>query len=72
MKALARDPAQRYSSVESMARDIEMFLDGSPVSAYRENLFEKLLRWLNNNRFIVLLLLSYVIVRIILYLLVRF
>ena len=32
-KALARDPASRYGSVEQLARDLESFLAGRPVSA---------------------------------------
>ena len=72
MKTLAPDPNQRYCSVESMAEDIERFLGGFSVSVYHENLIEKILRWMKNNRFIVLLLLTYMMVRIILYFLVRF
>jgi serine/threonine-protein kinase len=34
-KALAKNPAQRYRSVDAMAADIEAFLDGRPVTARR-------------------------------------
>ncbi len=33
-KALALDPAERYGSVEQLARDLERFLDGRPLSAH--------------------------------------
>ncbi len=33
LKALAKDPARRYSSVEQFAADVERHLDGLPVSA---------------------------------------
>jgi hypothetical protein len=46
----------RYPSAEGVADDVVRFLDGNPVSAYRENVFEKAGRWLNKNRFIVLLI----------------
>ncbi|MFK7885404.1 MAG: tetratricopeptide repeat protein [Gammaproteobacteria bacterium] len=32
-KALAKDPAHRYSSVEAMATDLERYLDGLPIQA---------------------------------------
>ncbi|KAF1712435.1 hypothetical protein CSC70_02630 [Pseudoxanthomonas kalamensis DSM 18571] len=33
LKALAKDPGQRYSSVEAMARDLQRYLEGRPVHA---------------------------------------
>lgn len=33
LKALAKDPKKRYSSVEQLSLDIERFLDGQPVQA---------------------------------------
>ncbi|MDP8982011.1 MAG: serine/threonine-protein kinase [Acidobacteriota bacterium] len=37
-KALAPDPAQRYSSVEQLSEDVRRFLDGEPVIAHPPSL----------------------------------
>ena len=71
MKSLATDPQARYSKVEDLEADIEMFLSDAPVSAYRENVFEKVGRWFNRYRFIFLLLFAYMLVRFLLYFLAR-
>ncbi|MEJ1936040.1 protein kinase, partial [Nostoc sp. NIES-2111] len=50
-KALQKDPAQRYPSVESMAADVQRYLDGEPVLArargrlYRAGKFVNRHRW---------------------------
>jgi len=44
--------------------DIARLLDSEPVSAYRENVFEKVSRWVGKNRFLVLLILAYLLMRI--------
>jgi len=33
MKALSKDPARRYASIEDLDRDLERFLEGRPISA---------------------------------------
>lgn len=45
MKAMANDPAKRYSSARGPARDIERFLADEPVSVYREPIVARLARW---------------------------
>ncbi len=70
-KAMAEEKAQRYASALDLAKDIERFLNGLAVSSYKENVFEKAWRWLKQYRFIVLLVLVYLIVRILLILLLR-
>ena len=67
LKAMSERREDRYSSAEWIASDVVKFLDGNPVSAYRENVFEKAGRWLNKNRFIVLLILAYLIMRLIVF-----
>ena len=57
----------RYATAEEVGVDVVKFLDGNPVSAYPENIFEKASRWLNKNRFIVLLILAYLIMRLIVF-----
>jgi len=71
VKALAEEKAQRYASALDLANDIERFLSGLAVSSYKENIFEKVWRWLKQYRFIVLLVLVYLLVRILLILLLR-
>jgi serine/threonine protein kinase len=66
LRAMARDPSQRYERAVDLSADIGRLLDGESVSAYREGLVEKLVRWLSKNRFLVLLVLSYLLMRIIL------
>lgn len=67
MKAMAVEPHLRYSKVEELATDVELFLSDLPVSAYKENLVEKAVRWLNRYRFIIFLMLAYILVRFVLY-----
>jgi serine/threonine protein kinase len=67
LKAMSDSRDDRYLSAEAIAADVVSFLDGEPVSAYRENLFEKSGRWLNKNRFIVLLIIAYLLMRLIVF-----
>ena len=67
LKAMAERREDRYPSAEQLAGDIVGFLDGQPVSAYRENIFEKAGRWLTKNRFIVLLIVAYLIMRVLVF-----
>ncbi|MGE3803256.1 MAG: protein kinase [Gemmataceae bacterium] len=50
MKALARDPAARYQTVEGFRRDLELFLEGHAVSAKDDSLWETLVKILRRNR----------------------
>jgi len=67
LKAMSEQRDARYASAEGVAGDVVRFLDGEPVSAYRENVFEKAGRWLGKNRFIVLLIVAYLIMRLIVF-----
>ena len=64
MKAMARTRDERYSSASELSADIGRLLDAEPVSAYRESAFEKVSRWTGKNRFLVLLVLAYLLMRI--------
>ncbi len=66
-KAAAPDKTTRYESARHLSADIERFLNGQPVSSYRESIFETLGRWISKNKFVVALLLVYVIVRFLIY-----
>jgi serine/threonine-protein kinase len=70
-KAMAEEKTQRYAGALDLANDIERFLNGLAVSSYKENIFEKAWRWLKQYRFIFLLVLIYLLVRILLILLLR-
>ena len=63
-KAMARAPDERYASASELSTDIGHMLDAEPVSAYRENALEKTGRWVSKNRFLVLLVLAYLLMRI--------
>src|SRR5262249_30818166 len=65
--AMSDRQTDRYAGADEMAKDVVRYLDGNPVSAYRENFFETAGRWLGKNRFLVILLLAYLIMRIIVF-----
>ena len=60
--APARD--DRYPDVMSVARDVAAFAAGEPVTAYRENLFERGRRLAVRYRTPILLVLAYLLMRI--------
>lgn len=66
LRAMARDRKERYERAVDLSADIGRLLDAQPVSAYREGVVDKLVRWLSKNRFLVLLVLTYLLMRIIL------
>ncbi|MFY9554119.1 MAG: serine/threonine-protein kinase [Blastocatellia bacterium] len=67
LKAMSEMREDRYSSAEEIANDVITFLDGQPVSAYRENVLEQAGRWLSKNRFIVVLIAAYLLMRLIVF-----
>jgi serine/threonine protein kinase len=67
LKAMSERREDRYEGAEEVAGDVVRFLDGQPVSAYRENVFEKAGRWFAKNRFIVLLILTYLVARLVVF-----
>jgi eukaryotic-like serine/threonine-protein kinase len=62
-KAMASEMSARYASVQEMAADIGKYLDGMPVTAYQENIFERTARLVNRNRVAVALILAYLFMR---------
>ncbi len=62
-KACQPDPAARYASAQELGLDALRFLDGMPVSAHKENPFEAAARFVGNNRTLLLLVLTYAVVR---------
>jgi serine/threonine-protein kinase len=65
-KAMALEKESRYASASELSADIGRLLDAEPVTAYRESALEKVGRWVSKNRFLVLLVLAYLLMRIIL------
>jgi eukaryotic-like serine/threonine-protein kinase len=64
-KAMAAEMAARYASVQELASDVGKYLDGMPVSAYRENILERTVRLVNRNRVAVVLILAYLLMRVV-------
>jgi hypothetical protein len=52
-RALAEDPAKRYSSVEALAADIERYLRGCPVQARRGGAWHRARKFAGRNRWTV-------------------
>ena len=71
MKACAEDREARYGTVLELAMDVSRYLDGLAVAAYRENIFERLVRFYRRYRFFILLIATYLLVRMILVLFYR-
>jgi len=63
-KAMATEMSARYASVQELAADVGRYLDGLPVTAYRENIFERTARLVNRNRVAVVLVLAYLFMRL--------
>ena len=60
----ARRRAEREEHAAELSADVGRLLDAEPVAAYRENVLEKVSRWVSKNRFLVLLVLAYLLMRI--------
>ena len=63
-KAMAADPASRYTATTTLARDLAAYRAGERVAAYRENVFEQTLRVISRYRTPILLVLAYLVMRI--------
>jgi WD40 repeat protein/serine/threonine protein kinase len=54
LKAMAREPAQRYASTRALADEIERWLAGEPVHAWPEPLAVRARRWASRHRALVM------------------
>jgi WD40 repeat protein len=53
LKALSKDPAERYASARQMAEDLRAFQEHRPISARRPSIPDRVRKWLNRNPWIV-------------------
>jgi eukaryotic-like serine/threonine-protein kinase len=63
-KATAETPALRYESVTQLAQDVSRYLDGLPVTAYRESLLERSGRFYRRHQTAILLIAAYLVMRV--------
>lgn len=49
-KAMAFQKADRYATALALAEDVQRYLAGEPVEAYRENVWERAGRWVRRHR----------------------
>jgi len=64
LKAMSLERDARYATAAELSSDVGRALDAAPVSAYRENVLEKTGRWAGKNRFLILLVVAYLVMRI--------
>jgi eukaryotic-like serine/threonine-protein kinase len=63
-KAAAETPNERYASVPELAADLSRYLEGLPVSAYSENIWERAGRFYRRYQVAILLIAAYLIMRV--------
>jgi serine/threonine protein kinase len=54
LKALAKEPAERYATAQDMAADLQRFLENRPILARRPTLAERLRKWARRHPAVVL------------------
>ncbi len=60
-KATRLEPDDRYTTVEEFADDIRRYMHGSAISAKRDTLVQKIMRWMNRHRLAVLNIVVYTV-----------
>jgi len=65
-KATETDPRNRYASVPEFSADVSRYLDGLPVSARKETIFDKMARFYRRHTVAILLITAYLAMRILL------
>jgi eukaryotic-like serine/threonine-protein kinase len=70
-KAMSPDREQRYADARELAADVARYLDGLPVTAYRETMLERAGRWTHRNLALVSIVVAYIVMRVIVFLLAR-
>lgn len=62
-KASADSPGARYAGVSELSADVSLYMDGLPVTAYSENLFERFGRFYKRHEIAILLITAYLVMR---------
>jgi len=70
-KAAASDRSARYTTALELSADVERFLAGEPVLAYRESALERLGRLAVRHQTLALLVTAYLVLRILLFFFTR-
>jgi serine/threonine protein kinase len=70
-KARAADPATRYPTVQALAADVNRFVAGRAVQAHRERLRDRAARIWRRYKLPILLVLTYLVIRVLLLWLAR-
>jgi eukaryotic-like serine/threonine-protein kinase len=70
-KTMALLPHDRYANAIALADDIARFTQQEPVSAYLESAWEKSERWIAKNKFLVTLVIVYMVVRFLVFIALR-
>ncbi|MBI2803419.1 MAG: protein kinase [Planctomycetes bacterium] len=52
LKALEKEPADRYANMQALADDLQRWLEGRPLQARPIGMRERLFRWCSNNRLV--------------------
>jgi serine/threonine protein kinase len=65
-KATESNPANRYGTVPDLSADVSRYLDGLPVSARKETIFDKAMRFYRRHTVAILLIAAYLAMRILL------
>lgn len=70
-KAMASEPERRYTGAEEFGADVARYLAGEPVLAHREGPLEALARLASRHRTAILLVLTYLVLRAVLFFIAR-
>jgi serine/threonine protein kinase len=71
LRAMAREPEDRYPAVADLSADVGQFLEGERVSAYPENAWRRARRFAGRHRTAIALVLAYLFMRVLLMALAR-
>ncbi len=63
-KCVAERREDRYAGVQALERDVNRYLDGFPVSAHRDTAWERTARFVRRNQILLLLVGSYLVVKL--------
>lgn len=67
-KATAEDREARYADAQELAADVARYLDGQPLTAYRETILERAGRWAHRNLALISIVGAYLLMRLIVFL----